>query len=68
MLEIKRFIFLIFLIFIIKCDEESISIKAKYYPKSNTIIYEGNTYTLSSYEITNEKPIIDYNIPPKRFL
>ena len=68
MFEIKRFIFLIYLIFIIKCDEESISIQAKYYPKSNTIIYEGKTYTLSSNEISKEEPIIAYNIPPKRFL
>lgn len=68
MIGIKKIIFLIYFILIIKCDEESISIKAKYYPKSNTIIYEGNTYILSLNEISKEEEIINFNIPEKRSL
>ena len=64
----KRLFFLVYLIFIIKCDEESISIKAKYFPKLNTIIYEGNKYTLNENNVLRENQILEYNNPHKRIL
>ena len=62
-----KLFFFYFLILLIKCQEEPQLIKAHFYKKSNTIIYNGNKYLLSP-NILPEEEIIENNIPPKRFL
>ena len=60
-------LFSIYFLFLVKCDEEYLSINAKYYPESNEIIYNGNKYILLPKTISQEKEILQ-KIPPKRFL
>ena len=57
---IKTIFILFFCLNFIKSNDESISIKAKYFPKSNTIIYNGKKFTLSSNELFEEE---DFKIP-----
>jgi CBS domain containing-hemolysin-like protein len=71
MIRIKRFIILLYFVFLIKCEEESISINAKFFPKSNEIIYNGNIYILSSNKKFQKNEIIEDKIdkiPGIRFL
>ena len=60
-------LFSIYFLFLVKCDEEYLSINVKYYPESNEIIYNGNKYIFLPKTISQEKEILQ-KIPPKRFL
>ena len=66
-MKIIHILFFIYFIFLVKCDEEYLSINAKYYPESNEIIYNGNKYILLPKIISQEKEI-PQKIPQKRFL
>ena len=68
MLKIKNIVLFFFLVSLIKSEDESISIKAKFYPKLDKIVYNGNTYTLSPSEVFQEDQQINNYIPQKRFL
>ena len=57
---IKAIFILFFCINFIISNDESISIEAKYFPNSNTIIYNGKKFTLSSNELFEEE---EFKIP-----
>ena len=65
MVKIGRFFILLCFLSITKGEDESISINAKFYPKLNKIIYNGGTYTLSSFK---EDLQINKDIAPIRLL
>jgi CBS domain containing-hemolysin-like protein len=65
MVKIERFLILLCFLFLAKGEDESISINAKFYPKLNKIIYNGDTYTLSSFK---EDLQINKDIAPIRLL
>ena len=68
MFKIKNIVLFFFLVSLIKSEDESILIKAKFYPKLDKIVYNGNTYTLSPSEVFQEDQQINNYIPQKRFL
>ena len=67
----KTLISFLFLIYSFKCQPEYQMIKAKYYPKTNTIEYDGQKFEFSSFitpsKINNEAGINSTNMtaPPK---
>ncbi len=66
MVKIKNFFLLLFILSLIKNEDESITINAKFYPKLNKIIYNGDTYILSSFQ--EEQQLDEDIIPPIRLL
>jgi CBS domain containing-hemolysin-like protein len=65
MVKIERFFILLCFLFLTKGEDESIPINAKFYPNLNKIIYNGDTYTLSSFK---EDLQINKDIAPIRLL
>ena len=62
------YIFILFIFFSVKCDEDYILIKAKFSPKTNTILYNGNKYSFTPPESFSEEKIEDDKPYQQRFL